>query len=267
MTTLDSTAVTLAIPGTWNARDAATLTDLTSGVVLRSAALMGLTDAGRAELQALGVTDVVDLRSDPEIAQQGSDAIAGAGATRPIAEHLLPISPGSVLGPANEDAMTPQAMGPFFAKLKDPGFAEKLLTSVYVEMVTTPAWVDQLGRGLGVIARAQGGTVVHCSAGKDRTGVLVALAAEIAGAEREAINADYLYSNHAVSQQTAALPAGIPAADLPLIEPLLAVHLASLDAARSAITATYGGLGGFLTAAGVDGEVTGLIRERFGSSA
>ncbi|WP_454294716.1 tyrosine-protein phosphatase [Salana multivorans] len=265
MTSLPPTdQVTLAIPGTWNARDAATLTGLTPGVVIRSAALMDLTDAGRSELARLGVTDVVDLRSELEVAAQGNDAVASPD--RHITEHAVPMAPGSVLGPVGDHPETPQAMGAVLAKLREPGFAEGLLTQVYVELVTKPEWVAQLGRALGVLARSEGATLVHCSAGKDRTGVLVALTAEIAGAEREAINADYLHSNLALADQRSVVPPGISEEDLEIIAPLLGVHLVSLEAARTAINTSYGGLPGFLTAAGVDHTVTGLIRDRFGSS-
>jgi protein-tyrosine phosphatase len=42
------------------------------------------------------------------------------------------------------------------------------------------------------IARADGAVLVHCAAGKDRTGVLVALALDAAGVDRERIVGDYL---------------------------------------------------------------------------
>ncbi|WP_158277110.1 tyrosine-protein phosphatase [Serinibacter arcticus] len=87
---LDPQGVTLAIDGTWNDRDAAALGGVAPGVLLRSAALAGLTDAGRDRLTALGVTDVVDLRSDDEAARQGADAVP-AGVT----VHRLPIAPGA----------------------------------------------------------------------------------------------------------------------------------------------------------------------------
>ena len=44
------------------------------------------------------------------------------------------------------------------------------------------------------IATAEGAAIVHCAAGKDRTGVIVALALTAAGVEPEAIVADYTAS-------------------------------------------------------------------------
>jgi protein tyrosine/serine phosphatase len=42
------------------------------------------------------------------------------------------------------------------------------------------------------MALDEGAALVHCAAGKDRTGVLSALALEVAGATREAIVEDYV---------------------------------------------------------------------------
>jgi protein-tyrosine phosphatase len=44
------------------------------------------------------------------------------------------------------------------------------------------------------IARAEGAALVHCAAGKDRTGVVVALALTVAGVPAQAVAADYAAS-------------------------------------------------------------------------
>jgi protein tyrosine/serine phosphatase len=41
------------------------------------------------------------------------------------------------------------------------------------------------------IARSEGAALVHCAAGKDRTGVVVALALTVAGVPAQAVAADY----------------------------------------------------------------------------
>lgn len=51
---------------------------------------------------------------------------------------------------------------------------------------------------LKIIANAPGAVAVHCAAGKDRTGVIIALALAIAGVEREYIAADYQASSEKV---------------------------------------------------------------------
>ena len=53
---------------------------------------------------------------------------------------------------------------------------------------------DSVVGSVRAIARADGAALVHCAAGKDRTGVVVALALDAAGVDRAAIAADYLAS-------------------------------------------------------------------------
>jgi protein-tyrosine phosphatase len=57
------------------------------------------------------------------------------------------------------------------------------------------------------IATAGGPALVHCAAGKDRTGVVVALALSVAGVRRDAIIADYAASAERVGQVMARLGA------------------------------------------------------------
>ena len=51
---------------------------------------------------------------------------------------------------------------------------------------------DSVVAALRDAARADGAAIVHCAAGKDRTGVVAALALAVAGAPRDAIVADYV---------------------------------------------------------------------------
>ena len=53
---------------------------------------------------------------------------------------------------------------------------------------------DNIVASLRTIADADGAVVVHCAAGKDRTGVVVALALSAVGVPRERIVADYAAS-------------------------------------------------------------------------
>ena len=66
---------------------------------------------------------------------------------------------------------------------------------------------DSVVAALRAIAYAPGATLVHCAAGKDRTGTLVALALSLAGVERDAVVADYVASSERVEQVVARLMA------------------------------------------------------------
>jgi hypothetical protein len=59
---------------------------------------------------------------------------------------------------------------------------------------------DSLVASVRALARASRAALVHCAAGKDRTGVVVALALDAAGVERESIVRDYLASADRIEQ-------------------------------------------------------------------
>jgi hypothetical protein len=57
---------------------------------------------------------------------------------------------------------------------------------------------DSVVGSVRAIARADGAVLVHCAAGKDRTGVVVALALDAAGVDRHTIAGDYLASRERI---------------------------------------------------------------------
>jgi hypothetical protein len=70
------------------------------------------------------------------------------------------------------------------------------LAQLYLALMGTAAsWLPVL---VGTAARAEGPTLVHCAAGKDRTGVAVALLLTLAGVPRSEILADYLATRDAL---------------------------------------------------------------------
>jgi protein tyrosine/serine phosphatase len=72
---------------------------------------------------------------------------------------------------------------------------------------------DSVLAALGTIARAPGAALVHCAAGKDRTGTVVALALSVAGADRQAIINDYVASSERVEKVVQRLMASPTYAD------------------------------------------------------
>ena len=57
---------------------------------------------------------------------------------------------------------------------------------------------DSIVAAVQAIARAQGSVLVHCAAGKDRTGVVVAMTLDAAGMDREVIVSDYVATGQRV---------------------------------------------------------------------
>lgn len=248
--------VTLDIEGTWNARDAGSLTGLRPGVLFRTATLSGLSDAGRDRLRALGVTDVVDLRSDAEVAHNGADAPPEG-----VRVHRLAIAPGARLSGQDDSMTRADRQTQLIEQLRRPGAGEALMADVYRHIATDTDAVACLGEGLNLLADERRVLAVHCSAGKDRTGVFVAFAATIAGAAQGAIDTDFLYSNHAIEDQLAVVRIA-PGMTREMLAPFLGVSLDSLRAAQQAVQDTFGSLGGFLSAAGVSEQAADRIRAR-----
>jgi protein-tyrosine phosphatase len=157
-----------AIDGTFNFRDTGGLSAGASstrwGKLFRSDALHQLSDAGRADLAALGIRVVVDLRDEIE---QGYAPSALRGVEVQVVRN--PIFHGSAAS--------------FIA-------ADVSIDTLYREVLTHSG--DRLASAIRVIADSGGDPVlVHCTAGKDRTGLVVALALIVSGVDRDEVVDDY----------------------------------------------------------------------------
>jgi protein tyrosine/serine phosphatase len=173
----DSPTRWLHLQGACNTRDLGGLrtpTGLTrAGVLLRSDDLQGLTPRDVDLLTTVTpVSLVIDLRSVDEVRLLGPGPLVAAGI-----EHVnLPVLPRVPAGPLPH--------------------GERVLAAYrgYVEHSG-----HEIRAALALIAEPRDGAVlVHCAAGKDRTGVVVALALSLAGVPRETVVADYLATSDVV---------------------------------------------------------------------
>jgi HAD superfamily hydrolase (TIGR01509 family) len=143
--------------------------------VIRTDSLHALDAAGRAAFDEVGAGLVLDLRSDWEVGE--AHPLAGDPAYRRI----------PWIDPVRDKEFVPS-----------PDVAEVYRGS----LVRNRAQIVQV---LRAVAEAPAGlpVVVHCQAGKDRTGLLVALLLELAGVPREVIAADYAESEVRLGLQDA----------------------------------------------------------------
>lgn len=210
-----------------------------SGVLLRSASLHYVTRADVAHLvETFGLSLVIDLRTVREIDRDGPTAVAGAG-VETVALTFLP-EQGRALPETGADT--------------DP-----LLRAYLGYLVDRPANVVEAVRRLS--APQAGPALVHCAAGKDRTGVLVAMILDAVGVERDAVIADYALSAERVEAMfrrwTTAAGEDMPAdltPHLPRAE-VMGVVLATLDR-------EHGGAEEWLRANGLDEASIARLRER-----
>ncbi len=150
------------------------------GAVVRSDILTRLTAAGQSALVAHGVRTIVDLRFADEVATDGN--------SYPFGSSQTPRSGSDVRYsnvPLNID--------------RDPARSEELHAAY--RSAPNRAAINRLdldwsqtgvATALAAVADAEpGGVLVHCHAGKDRTGIVVALALSLAGVSDEDIADDY----------------------------------------------------------------------------
>jgi protein-tyrosine phosphatase len=129
----------------------------------------------------IGVTTVVDLRSSSELASEGLGPLDGVAGVRHTHHPVLPEA-GSATDAAS-DVLPTRAERDLSRYPADPTCGHYL---GYLE--ERP---DQVVGALRSVARSEGAALVHCAAGKDRTGVVVAVALSAVGVRPEAVIADY----------------------------------------------------------------------------
>jgi hypothetical protein len=218
-----------------------------SGMLLRSANLRHATQSDVAHLvDVVGLRLVIDLRTAREIDRDGPTAVAGAG-VETVALSFLP-----------EDG-TP---------LPETGDETDPLLRAYLGYLVDRA--ENVVEAVRLLGHPDAGpALVHCAAGKDRTGVLVALVLDAVGVERDAVVADYALSAEQVEAMwrrwTAA--AGVEMPDdlgphLPRAEVIETV-LARLDDEHGDGAGGGGGAAGWLRANGLEDDVLHRLRTRF----
>lgn len=153
------------------------------GALLRSDNLQSLSAADLRRLVEEGLSVVLDLRTDFEVRSEGPGPLTEVESVRIEHHSLYPDS-----GDRSFAHATRPADSPFQEDL--PG--ETATVRAYLSYLDLRP--DSLLAAMRAIAQADGAVLVHCAAGKDRTGVVVALALDATGVEKEAIVADYMAS-------------------------------------------------------------------------
>jgi protein-tyrosine phosphatase len=156
------------------------------GRLFRSAAFHDATEADIAKLDAMAMSFLVDLRRADERSHEPNrwpgescrvffDGDGGDGGGLALPPHLVALM---------QSDLTPQ-------------LTRDYMVSIYREIPFDPrlirlyrAWFAELSEG--------GAGVVHCAAGKDRTGIVCALTLIALGVDEDTVFADYEFTNAAV---------------------------------------------------------------------
>ena len=226
-----------------------------SGRLIRSDNLQDLTEADVEHLVAtLGVTDVVDLRTGVEL------HLEGPGPLRRV-ESLTHHHHSLMVEQAPDE--TAEAVGARALPWRgdDPVRDASFWAEHYLGYLARRP--DSVAAALEVVANADGAVVVHCAAGKDRTGTVVAMALDVAGVPHDEIVADYVLTGERLEQIVGRL---MPreAYGAALAQQKLSDQLPQGDSIRAILSAVdegWGGGAGWLVALGwSEAEVERLRR-------
>ncbi len=136
-----------------------------TGLLFRSDGLDTLTPGDAQILMGVvGLSTVVDLRSEEELARTGPSLLEQGGVT----VHHLPI-----VDRAQQ----------FF------GDGEPRISAAYLKIMTEAE--DRFAAAVQLLADLDGPAVFHCAAGKDRTGLLAAFVLDLLGVDDDIIAEDY----------------------------------------------------------------------------
>ena len=221
------------------------------GVLYRSEGPASFGEVHRSELAMLGIKLVCDLRSDSEREQDPNDWTTAA--------RLLNMD-------ITADLRVSTNAG--WATLRDNPTLEAGKRALAVNYSEMPAQILPNLKTL-VDAVVDGGTplLVHCTAGKDRTGVMIAILLTALGVPRELIISDYQRSEVFALNMRAR--GGVPEKfeehfgfrpSEALMDAMIGVDLEFLDAALDAVSARWGSIDGFFATAGVDEEQLARLR-------
>jgi len=208
-----------------------------SNLLFRSGRLAAATGDDDTVLRGLCLTAIVDLRrgAERDAHPTGSWAAACEAITSDIGGHADPW------------VRFLRSAEPSAAAVRD------YILAFYRSVPFEERHIDLFSRYFSALADGGGPLLVHCSGGKDRTGIAVALTHALLGVSRDDILHDYLLTNHhwnyethgaavAVAMQEEAGKPVDPAAVRAAIE----VETEYLDAAFDVIAARAGSVEGYL---------------------
>ena len=219
---------------------------LRSGLLFRSGQHIAATRQDLVAVDALRLATVIDLRGDSERRHYPCARGEAFGATVLFADGETSGRGGAAHVVAARDVQT----------VDD---AEAAMVDLYAFMPHRPNLQAAFRHYFATLAERDGPSLVHCFAGKDRTGLIVALLHKIVGVHDDDAMADYLLTNTAGNAE-ARIAAGVesiqrsrPDASDAAIAHLMAVHPAWLEAAFATIERDWGGVDSYLaTVLGVD---------------
>lgn len=214
-------------------------------------------DAGQTDLEAvaeIGLTHVIDLRGNSERSRHmcrrptefSAEVMFFEGETAGLAPHLEAAT-GSV------DAVS----------------AHRAMVELYAALPERMGLNSILRRYFAALADGSGPSLVHCAAGKDRTGIAVDLLHGVLGVHPDDAMADYLLTNDApnneqrIAQGMEAMGEKYGGIDEATVRVLMGVDAEFLEATRRTLRERFGSAENYLEQAlGVGPAMRDALKEQ-----
>ena len=227
-----------------------------TGLLYRSGQHVEASDSDLAAIAALDIRTVIDLRGEGERARNPCRRVEGWD--------------GDVLFYEGETSSSPPHMD-ITPETTTAEFARERMLAVYTRMPVNPAMQTMFARYLRALVERDGASLVHCFAGKDRTGIAATLVLHILGVSEADQRAEFLRTNDAPTidvlrrQSVPGIEARLGRTlDEEGIRALLEVHGDYLDRFHAIVNESYGSLDAWLDAEiGVDDALREALRERY----
>jgi protein-tyrosine phosphatase len=228
---------------------------LKRGFLFRSANHARATDADLQHLRKLGVSVIVDLRRADERRRDPS---------RRWEDFAAEVIENDLDGESGDWAFS------FMEGSIDAAKAREGVMHFYREAPVARRHIDLYRRYFKALGEAKGPVLVHCTAGKDRTGIACALTHHIGGVGQDDLISDYLLTNDEarLARRVAYIGENIAQrtgrkVNEDALRTVLSVDADYLTAAFDVMTERYGGLDGYLEKElGVDAKLRERIAER-----
>ena len=226
-----------------------------TGVLWRSGEHGGATADDLGRIDELGLTTVIDLRGNSERANNpcrrpdgfAAEVIFHDGETAGLALHVE----------AAEGVLT-------------QADAHRAMQRLYQGLPYRENLLPVLRRYFTVLTERDGPSVLHCLAGKDRTGFAAAMLHHTLGVSRDDIMADYLLTNVAgnidrrIAAGSEAIRARYGQIDEATIRTLMGVEAEYLDASFAAIAERHASVDAYLEeVVGVDSSARSALRAAY----
>jgi protein-tyrosine phosphatase len=223
--------------------------------LLRADNLQELSPADIATLVGeIGLTTVVDLRSSDELASEGPAPLHGVAGVLHF-HHPVLAEAGSATDAASDVLLTR-------ADRDRSRYPADPICGHYLGYLEDRP--DRVVAALRSVAQSRGAALVHCAAGKDRTGVVVAVALSAVGVRRPAVIADYAATGERIGLVLARLRRSPTYADDISDEPdeLQRPRPQTMAAFLEQVDARYGGAARWLAGHGFGPDDLELLRAK-----